>query len=74
MAQPIIPYNRFEPQNGLLSAEGPGCIKPYRNAANKSQQRRYCSGTNKAAAHNLLNTHNLHPWFVYASSKKALVI
>jgi hypothetical protein len=73
IVQPLIPYNRFEnnprcnseTKNGLLLASnyGPGCIKPYINAANNSQ-RRYCSGTNKAAAHNLLNTHNLHPWYV----------
>jgi hypothetical protein len=51
IVQPIIPYNRFEPQNGLFSAEGPGYVKAYRTAGNNSQQRRYC--TNKA--HKLLN-------------------
>jgi hypothetical protein len=34
IVQPIIPYNRFvgSLQNGLLSAEGPGYVKAYRNA------------------------------------------
>jgi len=66
IVQPIFPYNRFEPENGLFSK---GYVKAYRNAGNNSQQRRYC--TNKA--HKLLNPHYV-TGFVDASEKKALVV